>query len=206
MALAVRRVGNVFYAGRRPRLNRLETDCCHVNVRTAQKWERDRQMPIRRLPGGRGRAGITEVQQHRRAAGPARLSSSGRSHLCTAGSTAGWFPAARCECDRCGTHRDLRRACTGRTSFRPAPKPSAASWPRSPPVAAAFPFRPSRIANCETTKRPKPMLRPSPRPTNWPASRITAFISFSPTKVFSQTGRRCARSTPSTSPSWGACR
>jgi hypothetical protein len=30
-----------------------------VNVRTAQKWERERSMPIRRLPGGRGRAAIT---------------------------------------------------------------------------------------------------------------------------------------------------
>ena len=26
-----------------------------VNIRTAQKWERDRGLPVRRLPGGHGR-------------------------------------------------------------------------------------------------------------------------------------------------------
>jgi excisionase family DNA binding protein len=29
-----------------------------VNVRTAQKWERERGLPVRRLPGGRGRVTI----------------------------------------------------------------------------------------------------------------------------------------------------
>lgn len=36
-----------------------------VNTRTAQKWEQDRGMPVRRLPGGRGRvaAYVDELQQ-----------------------------------------------------------------------------------------------------------------------------------------------
>ena len=29
-----------------------------VNVRTAQKWERERGLPVRRLPGGRGRVAV----------------------------------------------------------------------------------------------------------------------------------------------------
>lgn len=44
-----------------------------VNVRTAQKWERERGLPVRRPPGGRGRvaidAGVLE-QWKRAAAGP----------------------------------------------------------------------------------------------------------------------------------------
>lgn len=30
-----------------------------VNVRTAQRWERERGLPVRRLPGGRGRVATT---------------------------------------------------------------------------------------------------------------------------------------------------
>lgn len=30
-----------------------------VSVRTAQKWERERNLPIRRMPGGRGRVAST---------------------------------------------------------------------------------------------------------------------------------------------------
>jgi hypothetical protein len=29
-----------------------------VNVRTAQKWEEERKLPVRRLPGGRGRVAV----------------------------------------------------------------------------------------------------------------------------------------------------
>jgi hypothetical protein len=32
----------------------------NISVRTAQKWERERRMPVRRLPGGRGRVAITK--------------------------------------------------------------------------------------------------------------------------------------------------
>src|SRR3954449_8984063 len=39
-----------------------------VNVRTAQKWERDRGLPIRRIPGGHGRvsaeAATLDVWKH----------------------------------------------------------------------------------------------------------------------------------------------
>jgi hypothetical protein len=30
-----------------------------INVRTAQRWERERRLPVRRLPGGRGRVATT---------------------------------------------------------------------------------------------------------------------------------------------------
>jgi hypothetical protein len=41
-----------------------------VGVRTAQVWERDRSMPVRRLPGGRGRvlASIVELEKWKRSA------------------------------------------------------------------------------------------------------------------------------------------
>ena len=41
-----------------------------VGVRTAQVWERDRNMPVRRLPGGRGRvlASILELEKWKRSA------------------------------------------------------------------------------------------------------------------------------------------
>jgi hypothetical protein len=41
-----------------------------INVRTAQKWEQERGMPVRRLPGGRGRveAHIDEIEAWRRSA------------------------------------------------------------------------------------------------------------------------------------------
>ena len=41
-----------------------------VNVRTAQKWENERKLPIRRLPGGRGRvaADVHDLEVWKRAA------------------------------------------------------------------------------------------------------------------------------------------
>jgi hypothetical protein len=40
-----------------------------VNVRTAQKWETERKLPVRRLPGGRGRvaADIAALESWKRA-------------------------------------------------------------------------------------------------------------------------------------------
>jgi hypothetical protein len=45
-------------------------DYLSVNVRTAQKWERDRQLPVRRLPGGRGRVAISAEAIERWRTGP----------------------------------------------------------------------------------------------------------------------------------------
>lgn len=45
-----------------------------VNLRTAQKWERERGLPVRRLPGGHGRVAIDisaiEAWKHARPALP----------------------------------------------------------------------------------------------------------------------------------------
>ncbi len=43
-----------------------------VNVRTAQKWERERGLPVRRLPGGRGRVVVeTAILDRWKSARPA---------------------------------------------------------------------------------------------------------------------------------------